>query len=141
MNINKFIEERCTWLALLISFLIIKFQAPVICLEKLAKCAGDLISFYSILTGFTFTSISILFTCRNKPFVKIANSYNGFNRLILFHKSAILWGLITCLVWLIYEIFFQSNCIAMVALALSIASGIAFVRLFKLFFKFMQLDC
>lgn len=115
-----------------------KLAEPAQFLDKISNCVSDLISFFAILIGFSFTSLSILFSYRNRPFVKIANTYGGFNRLIGFHKSAITWGIATCLTSLLYKL---SDFIgSWFLLGVVVASCFAIAQMFFFFFKFISLD-
>lgn len=138
MLVAKVIEERAAWFVFLIACCSFKLVEPAQFLDKLSNCVSDLISFFAILIGFSFTSLSILFSYRDKPFVKIANTYGGFNKLISFHKSAILWGIATCITSLGYKLSDWVG--SWFLLAIVVASCVAIFQMFYYFFKFISLD-
>lgn len=138
MKVGLVIEKYGALFIFFVGCIAFKLAEPAQFLDKISNCVSDLISFFAILIGFSFTSLSILFSYRNRPFVKIANTYGGFNRLICFHKSAITWGIATCLTSLLYKLsgFIGSWFL----LAVVVASCFAIAQMFFYFFKFISLD-
>lgn len=136
--IFAFIEEKCVYITFFIALLVFKYIVPVSFFKNISNCTGDLISFFAILIGFLLTSLSILITCQDRHFIKVAKTYGGFNKIIFFHKSAIFWGLITCLLSLLQKLgdFLSDWFFA----AFVLASCIAVLQTIYYFFKFIGLD-
>jgi hypothetical protein len=135
-------------MALLVFCFLYKFNPASITI--LAKdIAGYFSVFFSVVCGFTMTSLSILYTIKDTDVAKTLKSSGAFAGLISYHIYAVYWALLALLsafiILLLSDIRqlhdYETITNAIMYGCVSVGAGgfIAFTRIARLFYKVLKL--